>query len=123
MSRNPLYFFSLVGFAGLGLATETLTMAFLLVLVFAIVYPFVISAEERVLQAKFGEEFAQYCAQTPRFFPRFRAYREPDSWVVSPKLFRRTMGDVLWFIWLVGIIEFVEALHEYGIVKPLIHLP
>jgi len=43
--------------------------------------------------------------------------------VVNPGLFRRTMGDVLWFVWLVGIIELVEALHEYGFMKPVLRLP
>jgi len=32
------------------------------------------------------------------------------------------MGDVLWFVWLVGVIELVEALHEYGLLVPLIRL-
>ena len=33
------------------------------------------------------------------------------------------MGDVLWFVWLVGVIELVEAFHEYGLIAPLIRLP
>jgi hypothetical protein len=33
------------------------------------------------------------------------------------------MGDVLWFIWLVGVIELVEALHEYHFLTPVIRLP
>jgi len=33
------------------------------------------------------------------------------------------MGDVLWFVWLVGVIELVEALHEYHILEPLLRLP
>jgi hypothetical protein len=43
--------------------------------------------------------------------------------VVNPRLFRRAMGDALWFIWLVGIVELVEALHEYQLVTPLLRLP
>lgn len=31
--------------------------------------------------------------------------------------------DVVWCIWFVGILEFVEALHEYHIVDPLFRLP
>jgi hypothetical protein len=42
---------------------------------------------------------------------------------VSPRIFRRSMGEVVWFVWLVGIIELVEALHELAMVRPLVRLP
>jgi protein-S-isoprenylcysteine O-methyltransferase Ste14 len=121
--RNPLYFFSLLGFAGIGFATETVTFAVLLVLAFALFYPIVIEREEQFLRARFGQAFEDYCARTPRFFPSFRALQEPETYLTNPKLFRRTMGDVLWFVWLVGVIELVEALHNTRLLTPLIHLP
>lgn len=121
--RNPLYFFSFLGFAGVGFATETFTFAGVMVVLFAIFYPVVIGREERFLRAKFGQAFADYCARTPRFFPRLGALREPETYVANPRLFRRTMGDVLWFVWLVGVIELVEALHNTRLLEPLIHLP
>jgi protein-S-isoprenylcysteine O-methyltransferase Ste14 len=122
VSRNPLYFFSLLGFAGIGFATETITFGLALGLLFLIGYPAVIHREEAVLRSRFGAVFDAYCARTPRFFPSCAKFVEPESYVVNPRLFRRTMGDVVWFIWFVGIIELVEALHELGIVKPLVHL-
>ncbi len=33
------------------------------------------------------------------------------------------MFDVVWFAWLVALIELVEALHEHDIIKPWIALP
>ena len=123
MTRNPLYFFSLLGFAGIGFATETFSFAIGCIVFFALVYPSVIAHEEHLLRSRFGQAFVAYCVRTPRFFPNLRLFREPDSYVVDPKVFRRAIGDVLWFIWLVGIVEFVEALHEYHIVEPLIRLP
>lgn len=123
VSRNPLYFFSFLGFAGIGFSTETFTFALALIVVFSIVYPLIIKREEEFLRAKFGEAFIAYTASTPRFLPNLKALREPETWTVNPRLFRRTMGDVLWFVWLVGIIEVVEALHEYHIVTPIIRLP
>jgi len=75
------------------------------------------------LQDKFGRVFADYCARTPRFFPNLRAFHEPERYVVNPRQFRYTMVDVLWFVWLVGVIELVEALHEYHILTPLLRLP
>jgi protein-S-isoprenylcysteine O-methyltransferase Ste14 len=123
VSRNPLYFFSLLGFAGIGFATETFTLGIVLIAATLLAYPAVIRREEEVLSTRFGAAFDEYCARTPRLFPDFGKFVEPDTYAVNPRLFRRTMGDVVWFIWFVGIVELVEALHEYQYVKPLLHLP
>jgi protein-S-isoprenylcysteine O-methyltransferase Ste14 len=123
LCRNPLYFFSLLGFAGVGFATETVTLGIVLTLLVLVAYPSVIAREEAVLSAKFGAEFERYCATTPRLLPRFGGFVEPETYTVNPRLFRRTMGDVVWFIWLIGIIELVEALHELHVVEPLIRIP
>jgi len=123
LSRNPLYFFSLLGFAGIGFASETVTLGVVLAVAMLVSYPTVIRHEEAVLRQRFGAEFEAYCARVPRFLPRLSGYAEPETYTVNPRLFRRTMLDVVWFIWFVGILEFVEALHEYHYLKPLIHLP
>lgn len=123
ITRNPLYFFSFIGFAGVGLATETLTLAAVLAGFFAVVYPFIIRREEAFLREKFGAAFDAYASRVPRFFPRLAAYREPAQWLVDTRLFRRTMFDVIWFVWLVALIELVEALHELRIITPLISIP
>ena len=123
ITRNPLYFFSFLGFAGVGLATETLTLAGAMVAFFSILYPVIIRREERFLRGHFGARYVDYCSRVPRFFPNPSRYVEPDSWVVDTRRFRRTMLDVVWFVWLVALIELVEALHELGIVAPLFRLP
>ena len=123
LSRNPLYFFSLLGFAGIGFASETVSLGAVLAVAMLIGYPAVIRQEEAVLRERFGADFESYCARVPRFLPKLSGYVEPETYTVNPRLFRRTMLDVIWFIWFVGILEFVEALHEYHYVKPLIHLP
>jgi protein-S-isoprenylcysteine O-methyltransferase Ste14 len=123
ISRNPLYFFSLLGFAGIGFATETLTFAAVMIGATLLAYPSVIRREEQVLREKFGAEFDEYCARTPRLLPDLRKFAEPETYTVSPRIFRRSMLEVVWFVWFVGIVELVEALHEYQLVTPLIRLP
>ena len=123
LSRNPLYFFSLLGFAGIGFASETVTLGAVLAAAMLIGYPAVIRQEEAVLRERFGAKFEAYCARVPRFLPKLSGYVEPETYTVNPRLFRRSMLDVVWFIWFVGVLEFVEALHEYHYVQPLIHLP
>lgn len=123
MCRNPLYFFSFLGFAGLGFATETITLGLGLPAVAMMLYPAVIAREESDLLARFGAQFEAYRAGVPRLLPRGSGFTEPEQYAVNPALFRRTMTDVIWFVAFVGVLEVVEALHEYHFVKPLLRLP
>jgi protein-S-isoprenylcysteine O-methyltransferase Ste14 len=123
ITRNPLYFFSSLGFVGIGLATETITLGLALALIFLLVYLPVIKREEELLRSKFGATFDAYCACTPRFLPNFSKFTEPVSYVVNPRIFRNTLGEVIWFVWFVGIIKIVQVLHEHQILKPLVWLP
>jgi len=70
ITRNPLYFFSALGFVGVALVSEALILPMLVVALLMVFTPSVIEQEERVLAAKFGEEFSTYCRRTPRFWPR-----------------------------------------------------
>jgi protein-S-isoprenylcysteine O-methyltransferase Ste14 len=116
LSRNPLYFFSLLGFAGIGFASETLSLGLALAAAMLIGYPAVIRQEEAVLRERFGAEFEAYCTRVPRFLPKLSGYVEPETYTVNPRLFRRTMFDVVWFVWFVGIHagELVEDQPELG---------
>jgi protein-S-isoprenylcysteine O-methyltransferase Ste14 len=122
MCRNPLYFFSLIGAVGLGLTTETISFAVLFLVVFSIYYPFVIQAEEKRLSEIHGAEYQQYRKEIPRFIPTLKRFREPDEYVVRVKLFRRSLLDAMCFVWFIGILEIIEALHESHILPVLIKL-
>jgi protein-S-isoprenylcysteine O-methyltransferase Ste14 len=112
--RNPLYFFSLVGALGVALATETLLIPLIVLIVFVSCYPSVIRGEEKRLLIKHDEKFKQYCKKTPSFLPKFSLYEEPETYVVNPKIFQKSIFSALWFIWFIGIIEIVETCHELG---------
>ena len=94
-----------------------------MILIFATLYPLIIRNEEIFLLKKFGKVFEEYYARTPRFFPNFKLFQEPDRYVMNPRLFRRTVGDVLWFIWLAAIVVLIQVLQEYGIISPFLHIP
>ena len=123
ISRNPLYFFSLLGFSGLGFATKSFTFGILTILAFALVYPFIIRKEEEFLRSKFGQAFDAYCQRTPRFFPKIASFQEPETYMVNPRVFRRAALDALWFVWFIGILELIDLSHKTGIIKPLFFLP
>jgi len=120
ISRNPLYFFSFVGAVGLGLATETFTFGVLFALWFALFYPPVIRAEERRLLDLHGARFEDYTRRVPRFFPRFGLLVEPEHYTVRPVHFRNHLLDALWFVWGLGLVELIEAVHMYQLLPTLV---
>ena len=115
ISRNPLYFFSLIGGVGVGLVTETLLIPFVILILFLIYYPMVMRDEERRLLKLHGDKFTAYCKKTPSLIPNLSLLEEPETYTVNPKIFKKNIFGALWFVWLVGILELLEALHEANI--------
>ena len=120
VSRNPLYLFSALGAVGVGFATETITFAIVFALWFWLFYPAVIDAEERKLAELHGARFAEYCRRVPRFFPNWRLLAEPETYAVRPDRFRSHLFDALWFVWALGLLEVLEALHQYKLLPTLL---
>ena len=115
--RNPLYLFSLLGMAGVGFASETFTLGLLFPAVFLAGYVGVVRREEDKLRKQFGLRFEAYCSSTPRFLPRLAGLVEPATYEVSPRVFRRSLGDVVWFVWCLGLVQLVVSLHEHGVLQ------
>jgi protein-S-isoprenylcysteine O-methyltransferase Ste14 len=110
--RNPLYFFSLLGGIGVGLASETFTIPLMILCGFCLYYPFVILSEEKHLLTIHGKEYETYLRTTPAFFPKPSLLIEPTEYAVKTHVFRRRMLGALYFVWLVGIIELIEEIHD-----------
>jgi len=122
LCRNPLYAFSLLGGIGVGLASETFSLAVAIGLAFLLYYPLVVRAEERNLRELHRADFEKYLATTPRFWPSFRRFQEPPEYVVRPRIFRRAMRDALLFVWAVAALKLLEALHEHQILSTLFRM-
>lgn len=124
MCRNPLYFFSFLGGIGVCCATETISIPILLAMAFAVYYPGVIKKEQKRLTELFGEPYAKYCREVPSFFPSFTKLKPaPETYSVNPKTFTHNIFDALWFIWLIGIFEFISGLHEAGVLPVFFRIP
>lgn len=119
ISRNPLYFFSLLGAIGIGLASETLLIPLLILIGFVGYYPFVIKSEEADLLGLHKNEFEIYLKEVPRFFPKISLLKEPEEYIVKPIIFKRQMFDALWFIWFMGLLEIIEELHELKVLPTI----
>jgi len=120
--RNPLYFFSLIGIIGIGLSSEMLSILVLLLIPYILYYPLVIRAEDRKLLERHGAPCAEYLQQTPRFFPNWRLFSEPETYQVNPKAFRKELFSAVWFVWAAACMELIEALHELQIVPTFFRL-
>jgi len=69
--RNPMYVAVVSTILGQGLIFGNVALLEYGGLVWLLAYVFVRVYEERTLRAKFGAEYESYCAEVPRWIPRF----------------------------------------------------
>lgn len=122
LCRNPLYFFSFLGAMGIGFATGTFTIPALVLLAFSAYYSVVMKSEEVKLMEIHGSAFVRYKNTVPLFFPDPTRFSEPELYLVKTKIFRRHLLEVIWFIVLLGFLEFLKALHRADILPTLFAL-
>ena len=112
MCRNPLYLFSAIGLTGIGLCSATLTIPLVMVVFFALYYPWIIFSEEMRLTATHSEHYLAYRMQTPSLRPRFAGLVEPETYTVFPRILRRNIADSFWFIFLAATTHAVSELES-----------
>ncbi len=122
LCRNPLYFFSMLLGIGFGFCTETFTIPLLVVVVMAILYYFQIRNEEQRLHKAFGNEYASYIAEVPRFFPSYRSFVEPDEITISPKFLKKGLFGIGFLLLLIGAFELLQALHQTQMLPTLFRI-
>lgn len=121
--RNPLYVFSFLGWIGIALQTGMVTLLVAAIVAFILYYHFVVRREEAFLAHKFGQEYLDYMARVPRWWPNFKLWRESDMIEVSPRLVRITMMDCMIFVLVFPALELIEWLHTDKILPNLLQLP
>jgi protein-S-isoprenylcysteine O-methyltransferase Ste14 len=72
--RHPLYLASILVYFGLMASTVSL-FSFILIVVIWIFYDYLASYEEKLLEAKFGEEYRRYKQRTGKWLPRIGRVR------------------------------------------------
>jgi protein-S-isoprenylcysteine O-methyltransferase Ste14 len=114
--RNPLYLGNIILYCGIGIMANAFLPWLLVIagLYFVFQYRLIVSSEEEYLARTFGEEFAEYKNNVPRFIPRF------VPWISGHRLdqaadFRRGMlserrtlqafGAITLVLVLIGIIR------------------
>ena len=115
MSRNPLYFFSTVGAAGIGLMYGSVLVAAALPLVSYLVFRVTARKEAEFLSGKFGPAYSAYAERTPPFWPNPLLFHDQAERQFSTKALRRTFVDGLYFLALFPAIEMIELLRISGV--------
>jgi len=90
--RNPLYVGSTFFALSIAFFLKSLTFGGVLLVAFLYYWLFVVPAEEKFLESRFGGVFRDYCRRTPRFWPRFSAYHSPASVSADMKFLRIEAG-------------------------------
>jgi protein-S-isoprenylcysteine O-methyltransferase Ste14 len=123
ISRNPLYFFSFMGAAGIGAQLGSIIIAILTAGIAVAVFYVVTKQEERVLLDRYGAAYETYLESVPRFMPSPRAWRDESILVIRPPRVLMTFADALAFLLAVPVAEFFEHLQDIGLLPVLLRLP
>jgi protein-S-isoprenylcysteine O-methyltransferase Ste14 len=123
LCRNPLYFFSFLGAAGVGAQTGALTVALLFTIAAWVVFRLVVSREEGFLKGALGEPYAPYLAAVPRFLPLPWLWKGKDMVEVRPGRVALTFLDGLSFLLAIPLAEGLEMLQNHGLAPVLLRLP
>jgi hypothetical protein len=121
--RNPLYVFSFLAVVGIGLQSGMVTMLVLLVGGFLLYYPFVVRKEEAFLSHKFGEPYAEYMREVPRWLPNFELWREPDTMEVKLKFVLKTALDAAVFFLPLPLFQVLHLLQVTHTIPVWLVLP
>ncbi len=114
MTRNPLYFFSTIGAAGVGLMYGSVLMGLLLSFVTWQIFLATAAREEAFLRGRFETAYAVYAARTPLFWPNPRLYLDDPETTFSPLALKRTLFDGLYFLAVFPVLELIEHFHAAG---------
>jgi protein-S-isoprenylcysteine O-methyltransferase Ste14 len=121
--RNPLYFFSFLGAAGVGMQVGSVTLGLICAVLAWLVFYVVVLQEEQVLAARYGETYRDYLARVPRFFPNPSLWHDEPTLTIRPPRVLMTFADALVFLLAVPLAEFFELLQDTGVIPVLLRLP
>ena len=121
--RNPLYFFSFLGAAGVGMQVGSVILGLICAVLGWLVFHVVVLQEEQVLAARYGETYRDYLSRVPRFFPKPSLWHDEPTLTIRPPRVLMTFADALVFLLAVPLAELFEHLQATGVIPVLLRLP
>ncbi|MGB6242186.1 MAG: isoprenylcysteine carboxylmethyltransferase family protein [Castellaniella sp.] len=114
VSRNPLYVFSMVAVFGMGLQTGSLVVGLVLAAAAGLIFHWIVGEEEILLRQAFGDRYATYCKQVPKFLPRWSLWQSPGHVTVDLHGVWKTVRDALPYFLSIPVFEAIEAAQQAG---------
>lgn len=122
VSRNPLYFFAILGAAGMGVQHGSVLAGAVFGTFTWLVFHAVVLQEESILASLHGAMFESYVQSTPRYLPNPRLWRDAPTITVMPSKVIRTFGDGLFFLIPIPLDAAFERLQSNGTLPVLLRL-
>ena len=121
--RNPLYFFSFLGFVGAGLVFESILIATALTIIFFVTHWSTILKEEDKLRTIFGQTFENYAHNVPRFIPDPRKLNNPEVANFDPALFSKTVIESSLILLVFAVAYIDEWAYLNSVIPTLLYIP
>lgn len=112
--RNPLYFCSILGIVGVGMAAGSITLAIVAAMLFGALFSAIVCSEEYRLAQAFGGDYEDYLRRVPRWLPAFRLWCDPAELSPRGALIARTIRDSAALLLAIPLFELVEYGHASG---------
>lgn len=120
--RHPLYALSLLGMAGLGLGTRSLTLTAALLAVAWVLHRRAIAAEDALLEVTHGEAARAYRAAVPALWPRWTGYEVPPSLEIRPPVVWKAFVDAASLLLAFALVDVAHVLRLAGVTPALLRL-
>lgn len=78
LGRNPLYLGNAVIYMAIAFFLQSVWFAVLMLLFLVVYLERIIATEEKFLTEKFGDDYRNWAAEVPAFFPRLTGWRAPE---------------------------------------------
>lgn len=121
--RNPLYFFSFLGAAGIGMQVGGVVLGLICATLAVLVFYVVVRQEEEFLAQRYGRPYRDYLARVPRFLPKPSLWHDEPTLTIRPPRVLITFADAVLFLLAVPLAELFEHLQETGVIPVLLRLP
>lgn len=108
--RHPLYFANFVVFIAFLLLFKSLLLTLFMAVAYFLYYERIMMAEEKFLEAKYGETYRAWAAETPAFFPRLSGFIPPALSFSWRSTLVREHHTLLLISVAFAIVEMLEAL-------------
>lgn len=115
LCRHPLYAWSLVGGLGVGLASRSIVLLALTVILLAALHARAIRHEERMLADRFPDAFRRYREEVPCLIPRTLRSQEPLEVRLGVAVYWKAFLDAGSFIALYAAIAVLDGLHAAAV--------